>query len=536
MELKTHDLATLPDLNEEIILNFLKARYTADIIYIHKLCTNLNREAPPHVYALADFAYECLKSNSYKSQCCVISGESGAGKTESTKHFINHLIYLCLGNTRLELQILQVNPLLEAFGNATTLMNDNSSRFGKYIELSFYNNKVVGAKISEYLLEKSRVVFQNKGEQNFHIFYYLLAGLESQCEKYALVDEDGHHLRFNYLNNFSYKSYKNLKQNLIEKYDQLINALNYIAFLETEQADLFAALIGILHVGNLEFESNDEGYATFINSKETNLSLMAISELLGINTSALIEALTASIPTAGGRDEFIRNHTLEAALDARDALAKHVYSRLFCWIVSKINKTLSYERSEKAGGISEIGILDIYGFEHFQKNGFEQLCINLANEQIQYFFNKHIFSLEKDEYLKEDISSIAITFNDNQPLLELFMGSSGILKKLDDLCKLPRATDLSLIENFNKEFSKNSYYIPSKRCDLNFTINHYAGKVTYTGENFLEKNRDSLPLRVSELLKNSSNDIISEIFSNGSSPKETIYTSYTVVSILMKKL
>jgi myosin heavy subunit len=165
----------------------------------------------------------------------------------------------------------------------------------------------------------------------------------------------------------------------------------------------------------LKFKSNDEGYAIFVNSKDTKLTLLAISNLLGINTCSLIEALTTSLPTAGGRDEFTRNYTLEAALDARDALAKHVYSKLFSWIVYKINNTLLYENSN--GSVKEIGILDIYGFEHFQKNGFEQLCINLANEQIQYFFNKHIFTLEKDEYSREGIHSIEITFNDNQPLL-----------------------------------------------------------------------------------------------------------------------
>lgn len=277
---------------------------------------------------------------------------------------------------------------------------------------------------------------------------------------------------------------------------------------------MFSALIGILHVGNLKFKSNDEGYAIFVNnSKDTKHTLAAISSLLGINTSTLIDALTTSLPTAGGRDEFMRNYTLEAALDARDALAKHVYSKLFSWIVDKINQTLLYDSSSGSSVCKEIGILDIYGFEHFQKNGFEQLCINLANEQIQYFFNKHIFTLEKEEYHREGIHSIEITFNDNQPLLDLFMGSSGILKKLDDLCKLPRTTDTSLIENFNKEFSKNTYYIPSKRQDANFTINHYAGRVTYTSENFLEKNRDSLPFRVAELLRNSSNEILAEIFS-----------------------
>lgn len=172
-------------------------------------------------------------------------------------------------------------------------------------------------------------------------------------------------------------------------------------------------------MGNLKFKSNDEGYAIFINnSKDAKQTLMAISSLLGINTSALIDALTTALPTAGGRDEFTRNYTLEAALDARDALAKHVYSKLFTWIVGKINQTLQYESSTSSAiHVKEIGILDIYGFEHFQKNGFEQLCINLANEQIQYFFNKHIFTLEKEEYHREGIHSIEITFNDNQPLL-----------------------------------------------------------------------------------------------------------------------
>ena len=284
----------------------------------------------------------------------MLSGESGAGKTESTKHFIQHLIYLCLGNTRLELQILQVNPLLEAFGNATTLMNDNSSRFGKYIELSFLNNKVVGGRISEYLLEKSRVVFQNDGEQNFHIFYYLLAGLGDKQRDYYLVNDfSGEEVKFNYLNQYVAPKCKRV---LLDKYDELINAMNYVAFMENEQVELFSALIGILHVGNLKFRSNDEGYATFIFTKDTKQSLQAIAKLLGINTTALIESLTTSLPTAGGRDEFIRNYTLEAALDARDALAKHVYAKLFCWIVAKINKTLLYEKSSANQQIKEIGM------------------------------------------------------------------------------------------------------------------------------------------------------------------------------------
>lgn len=196
--------------------------------------SNANRHIEkPHVFALADYAYECLKNNVYKSQCCVISGESGSGKTESAKHFIQHLIYLCAGNSRLELQILQVNPLLEAFGNATTLMNDNSSRFGKYIELSFYNNRVVGAEISEYLLEKSRVVFQQKNEQNFHVFYFLIAGLQenNDSKKYFLTNDLEQSVKFNYLNQLSQSC---LKQNFVlkQKYDELTNAMNYVSFME----------------------------------------------------------------------------------------------------------------------------------------------------------------------------------------------------------------------------------------------------------------------------------------------------------------
>ncbi len=221
---------------------------------------SITKTTQPHIYAMADYAYDALKSGVHRSQCCVISGESGAGKTESAKHFIKHLIYLCLGNTRLELQILQVNPLLEAFGNATTLMNDNSSRFGKYIELSFLQNKVVGARISEYLLEKSRVVFQNDGEHNFHIFYYLIAGLcglngadqhKTKARKYFLVANDferdpnnssnnvnckyndSDEIRFNYLKHFSLGNLsQDYRQRLMEKFDELVNALNYIAFME----------------------------------------------------------------------------------------------------------------------------------------------------------------------------------------------------------------------------------------------------------------------------------------------------------------
>lgn len=247
---------------------------------------------------------------------------------------------------------------------------------------------------------------------------------------------------------------------------------------------------------------------------------------------ALISAMTTSVPTsAGGREEFIRNYTLEACLDARDALSKHIYSKLFSWLVFKVNKTLMCDKNKHQQNlIKQIGILDIYGFEHFQKNSFEQLCINLANEQIQYFFNKHIFSLEKEEYSREAINTISITFNDNQPLLDLFIGSNGILKKLDDLCKLPRTTNSSLIDNFDKEFSKNQHYIASKRNDNSFTINHYAGKVTYSGENFLEKNRDSLPFKIMELLKNSKNRILSEIFT--STATEAINESSKSVNLI----
>jgi myosin heavy subunit len=396
--------------------------------------------------------------------------------------------------------------------------------------------KVVGGKISEYLLEKSRVAFQNEDELNFHIFYYLLAGLEEMNDKYFLINESKKDIEFNYLNNVTLRQTFSDDQvsHFKDKYDELINAMDYVAFMDDEKIELFSTLVGILHVGNLTFVSNDEGYATFVDSKETQFSSMAIAKLIGINSDKLIEALTTMQPTAGGRDEFVRNHTLEAALDARDALAKHVYLKLFSWIVAKINETILYSDTNSdnsvGGHINRIGILDIYGFEHFEKNNFEQLCINLANEQIQYFFNKHIFSLEKEEYKREGIESISITFNDNQLLLDLFMGSSGILKKLDDLCKLPKTTKNSLIENFNKEFGKNQYYVTSKRNDYNFAICHYAGKVVYTCENFLEKNRDSLPYRVSELLRNSNNEILREIFSVKNKFSD-IYQTYTSVKL-----
>ncbi|CAF3529258.1 unnamed protein product [Rotaria socialis] len=531
---KNDDLAKLSLLTEDILLEHLKHRYDKNLIYTYlgdilvavnpfqetNLYTTQIRDfyrystdiqKPPHVYALVDLVYRNVCHGIYKQQCCVISGESGSGKTESTKLFLKQLMYLCGGSSQLEQQILQATPLLESFGNAQTVMNNNSSRFGKYIALKFINGKVVGAQISDYLLEKSRVVIQSPGERNFHIFYYLFDNLPLET-KQILCLRTKHDYKY-LLTNPSLDVQNTTAMNSL---DEVINAMSLLNFTDKEQHSMFRILSGILTIGNLEFSIDDEGFTQQTSDEEkAKKNLSIISNMFGVNSDLIMECLT-TMTTLTRNERVIRKFSLQSSQDARDALSKHLYARLFSWLIGKINETLNNPYpSQSYHHVVEIGLLDIYGFEHFELNSFEQLCINLANEQIQFFFNQHIFRMEMTEYENEGIIAERLTFTDNQTLLELFMAKPlGILSLLDDESRLPKATDQTFVEKLNYRFGSNKHecYSINRNNKYSFTIHHYAGKVSYCALGFLEKNRDTLSDSVVDMFKNSRDDLIRLLF------------------------
>ncbi|XP_041567017.2 myosin-IIIb [Taeniopygia guttata] len=440
-----------------------------------------------------------------RNQCILISGESGAGKTESTKLLLQHIMNLCKGNSQLEQQILQVNPLLEAFGNAQTVMNDNSSRFGKYIQLRFQKNIVQGAKLSEYLLEKSRVVQQDTGERNFHIFYYMFAGLSSeQKEMYGLLDPSL----------YRYISGRFGTQEVTEcwrhKYQEVCNALDMVGFQEQEQVDMQAILAGVLSLGNVAFEPEESNGSVKV-SEASQGWLKAAAGQFGVQEDELLKCLICTTSVTRG-EQIQRFHTQQQAEDARDSIAKVAYGRVFGWIVCKINELLA-ENVDPEVELREIGILDIFGFENFAVNRFEQLCINLANEQLQHFFNHHIFQLEQAAYKEEGLPWEAITFNNNEPILNLLLAKPlGLLSLLDEQSAFPQATDKTFVDKLNSSFKGNLHFQPARGHVLSFSIIHYAGKVQYAARGFLEKNRDTVPASVRGLFINSVTPLLSVLF------------------------
>eukprot|EP00062_Callorhinchus_milii_P012217 gi/632959014/ref/XP_007895376.1/ PREDICTED: myosin-IIIb-like isoform X2 [Callorhinchus milii] len=525
------DLATLSQLDENILLEVLSRRFLQDHIYTYvgdiliainpfkylplyektvsekyKCSTN---GLPPHIFAVAFRAYQSMLgrlASGSKNQCIVISGESGAGKTESTKLLLRQIMELCRGNSQLERQVLQVNPLLEAFGNAQTVMNDNSSRFGKYIQLRFYNNTVKGAKINEYLLEKSRVVHRDEGERNFHIFYYMFAGISAaDQEVYGLLDPKF----YRYLNH-KYGN-KETVQQWGTKYHEVCNAMDMVGFLEQEQVDMLTILAGILSLGNIVFEPQDTGILKVTN--ESKGWLKAAAGQFGVEEEDLLKCLICTLAVTRG-ESIQRHHTKQQAEDARDSIAKVAYGRVFGWIVSKVNQLLAPKEDMDTVDLQEIGILDIFGFENFAVNRYEQMCINLANEQLQYFFNHHIFLMQQKEYKQEELEWKAITYKDNKEILDLFLAKPlGIFSLLDEQSTFPQASDKTFVDKLNTSFKGNSCYKIDRRRSPAFTVMHYAGKVLYNASGFLEKNRDTIPASIRGLFINSITPLLSVLFS-----------------------
>ncbi|XP_029861409.1 myosin-IIIb-like isoform X1 [Aquila chrysaetos chrysaetos] len=525
------NLAELAELDEEALLGGLRERFLRQQVYTDvgdiliamnpfqplPLCGREVSERyrrqetgmlPPHIFAVASRAYYGMlgrRGNRPQNQCIVISGESGAGKTESTKLLLQHIMNLCKGNSQLERQILQVNPLLEAFGNAQTAINDNSSRFGKYIQLRFQNNTVQGAKLSEYLLEKSRVVQQDIGERNFHIFYYMFAGLSSEeKEMYGLLDPS----LYRYISGRFGTS--DAAQCWKHKYQEVCNALDMVGFQEQEQVDMQTILAGVLSLGNVTFEPEETDGSVKV-SEVSQGWLKAAASQFGVQEDELLNCLICTMSVTRG-EQIQRFHTQQQAEDARDSIAKVAYGRVFGWIVWKINELLA-ENVDPEVELKEIGILDIFGFENFAVNHFEQLCINLANEQLQHFFNHHIFQLEQAAYQEEELPWETITFNNNEPILNLLLAKPvGLLSLLDEQSAFPQATDKTFVDKLNSSFKASLHFQPGRGRVLCFSIIHYAGKVQYTARGFLEKNRDTLPANVHGLFINSVTPLLSVLF------------------------
>ncbi|NWR66916.1 MYO3A protein, partial [Bucorvus abyssinicus] len=529
------DLATLEVLDENTVTEQLQKGYAKDQIYTYvgdiliavnpfrnidiyssqhsKLYIGAKRTAnPPHIFAVADIGYQSMVA--YNSdQCIVISGESGAGKTQSAHLLVQQLTVLGKANNRtLQEKILQVNNLVEAFGNAGTIINDNSSRFGKYLEMKFTcGGTVVGAQISEYLLEKSRVVHQAVGEKNFHIFYYIYAGLaeKKKLAHYKLpeyrppryLQNDHFRIVQDFMNNSFYKS----------QFELIEQCFKVIGFTLEELGSVYSVLAAILNVGNIEFSAVVSEHMIDKSNISNPVALENCASLLCIQADELQEALTSHCVVTRG-ETIIRPNTVEKATDVRDAMAKALYGRLFSWIVNRINTLLKPDKhlSGNDNGLN-IGILDIFGFENFKKNSFEQLCINIANEQIQFYFNQHVFAWEQNEYLYEGVDARVIEYEDNRPLLDMFLQKPmGLLSLLDEESRFPQATDQTLVEKFEDNL-KSKYFWRPKRVDLTFGIYHYAGKVLYNASGFLAKNRDTLPADIVLLLRSSENNLTRQL-------------------------
>uniref|UniRef100_A0A8C9ZKS8 non-specific serine/threonine protein kinase n=1 Tax=Sander lucioperca TaxID=283035 RepID=A0A8C9ZKS8_SANLU len=528
---EVEDLATLEVLDENTVTEQLQTRYGQDQIYTYvgdiliavnpfhkmeiytsqytKMYIGAKRTVnPPHIFAVADIAYQSMVSYN-ADQCVVISGESGAGKTESAHLLVQQLTVLGKANNQtLQEKILLVNSLVEAFGNACTVINDNSSRFGKYLEMKFTcGGTVVGAQISEYLLEKSRVIHQAVGERNFHIFYYIYAGLadRKKLAHYKLSDSKTP----KYLCNEHIKLGPDIVSNTFykEQFDAVEQCFKVIGFTLEELGSVYSTLAAILNSGDIEFSPVASEHQTD-KSNISNISVLEnVASLLCIRSDELQEALTSHCVVARG-ETIVRPNTVEKAAEVRDAMGKALYGRLFSWIVNRINALLRPDKDDKG---FNIGILDIFGFENFKKNSFEQLCINIANEQIQFYFNQHIFAWEQDEYLNEEVDARMIEYEDNRHLLDLFLQKPmGMLSLLDEESRFPQATDQTLVEKFGDNLKTKSFWRP-KRVDLGFGIHHYAGKVIYNAAGFLAKNRDLLPADIILLLRSSENELVRKL-------------------------
>jgi len=529
------DLTLLDDMAAQLILHNLKKRFHKEEIYtnvgtilisvnpykmlplytkeVEKRYVNraMGADLPPHVFNVAHNAYYGITG--FKAlQSIVISGESGAGKTEATKRCLQYLASAAGSTSGIEQKILKANPILEAFGNAKTLRNDNSSRFGKYLEIYFNDiNKICGSKTQNYLLEKIRVVQQTKGERNFHIFYQLVAAAtDSQRKEFKLEA--------------AAKTYKYLDKcvevsSIDDKKDfkEVLDAFSELGFSQQEQSGMFATVAGVLALGNITF---DEGRADQSKCDDKSQKWVeAAGHVLGIDSKTLAESMVTREIRIRGQEATKAILNLQQAVDARHALAKFIYGRMFDWLVKRVNTSMG--EPPRGSSALYIGILDIFGFEIFKHNSFEQLCINFTNEMLQQHFNNNTFKLEEKVYTSEGIDFEHIEFIDNEPMIELItQRGRGILPILDEELIVPGGSDAGFMEKMTDEQSRNPVFSSNARSTKHFGVKHYAGMVEYDSTGFLEKNRDTLQLDMIEVLQASTNELIADLY-----PQDEVHSS-----------
>eukprot|EP01117_Protostelium_nocturnum_P004082 TRINITY_DN1536_c3_g1_i2.p1 TRINITY_DN1536_c3_g1~~TRINITY_DN1536_c3_g1_i2.p1 ORF type:complete len:1084 (-),score=304.60 TRINITY_DN1536_c3_g1_i2:217-3468(-) len=529
------DLVMLPKVSEDAIVENIRKRYENDLIYtyIGPVLISMNpykdlkntgehlvgmyrnhfpHENPPHCYALAEEAYRAMRGEGL-SQCVLISGESGAGKTEAAKIIMSYISFVTGKSDRVEFVksvVLESNPLLESFGNAKTIRNNNSSRFGKYLEIQFdaYGDPS-GGKVTNYLLEKSRVVYQQGNERNFHFFYNLLAGADDRTVQNLTLYAPEY---FFYVNQGESPTVDGM--NDAEDYQDVLKSMRVVGISDAERENILYIIAGILHLGNLAFTPDAKGNAVVTGNNAQALQLA--SGLLQVDGSTLTSALTFRVIQTGGSgartgSTYNVPQNPQQALGAKDALSREIYSRLFDWIVAKINAALGKYQTPFR---SVIGILDIYGFEIFGKNGFEQFCINYVNEKLQQYFIELTLKAEQDEYVREGIKWTPIQYFNNQVVVELIEGKVGMFSLLDDICFTIHATggsstDLKYLDKLQGGFSSHPHF---RSFTGAFQVKHYAGDVTYEVEGFSDKNKDTLFSDLVETVQCSENQFLVSLF------------------------
>ncbi|XP_005680371.2 PREDICTED: unconventional myosin-Ia [Capra hircus] len=567
------DLVLLEPLEQESLIRNLQLRYEKKEIYtyIGNVLVSVNPyqqlpiydlefvakyrdytfyELKPHIYALANMAYQSLRDQD-RDQCILITGESGAGKTEASKLVMSYVAAVCGKGEQVNSvkeQLLQSNPVLEAFGNAKTIRNNNSSRFGKYMDIEFdFKGSPLGGVITNYLLEKSRVVKQLEGERNFHIFYQLLAGADAQLLKALKLERDtgGY-------------AYLNPDTSRVDGMDDdanfkvLQSAMTVIGFSEEEIRQVLEVAALVLKLGNVELVNEFQANGVPASGIRDGRGVQEIGELVGLNSGELERALCSrTMETA--KEKVVTALNVVQAQYARDALAKNIYSRLFNWLVNRINESIKVSTGEKR---KVMGVLDIYGFEILEDNSFEQFVINYCNEKLQQVFIEMTLKEEQEEYKREGIPWVKVEYFDNGIICNLIEHNQrGILAMLDEECLRPGVvSDSTFLAKLNQLFSKHSHYESKvtqnaqRQYDHSmglscFRICHYAGKVTYNVNSFIDKNNDLLFRDLSQAMWKARHPLLRSLFPEGDPKQASLKRPPTAgaqfkssVTILMKNL